>query len=256
MSSNDINETDMELVMEVECEDKETFHIYLLSFGYGLLAALIIAHLLFRWHWRRRKLSRFRSSQPGDKSFKNKHMRDILKRDFEFIRSLSPDPRLVNKDHAPQEFGECPDGSDVPVHWYRMVAFDAAADFVSVHAASSPHTLPLTDFLNSLDLPSHDALLKDLSTLYRLARYEDGEFGEAMLQAFQESLQQLDEILNRNEGAAATTPSSLPYLPSPSTPKPALDIQSARMSCSSQDPLLRGTMYVREWVDLILYGMC
>ena len=45
---------------------------------------------------------------------------------------------------------------------------------VSVHAASSPHTLPLTDFLNSLDLPSHDALLKDLSTLYRLARYEDG----------------------------------------------------------------------------------
>ena len=28
----------MELVMEVECDEKETFHIYLLSFGYGLLA--------------------------------------------------------------------------------------------------------------------------------------------------------------------------------------------------------------------------
>lgn len=41
-------------------------------------------------------------------------MRDILKRDFAFIQALAPDPRLVNKNHTPQEFGECA-GKDAAV---------------------------------------------------------------------------------------------------------------------------------------------
>ena len=33
---------------------------------------LIAGHLLWRWQWRRRMLSRVRSSVPGDNSFKHK----------------------------------------------------------------------------------------------------------------------------------------------------------------------------------------
>ena len=71
--------------------DEETFHIYILSFAYGILAVkpkdnllcmraavnclyfsqvVVIGHLVWRWQWRRRKLAQFQPHVPGDKSFK------------------------------------------------------------------------------------------------------------------------------------------------------------------------------------------
>ena len=127
--------------MKEDCEETETFPIYVLSFIYSILAVSDIrrAPLLNRSQIAgcnycpppvslaletEKVVAVLLLSTPGqvfqeqgilffssELSFTvlciSQVMRDILRRDFDFIKSLSPDPRLANKDHTPQEFGEC-----------------------------------------------------------------------------------------------------------------------------------------------------
>lgn len=118
-----------------EPESAETFHIYILSFAYGILIVVVLGHLVVRWHWRRKKLSHFRPHTPGDKSFWSKGIRERISADFTAIKAISPDPRLVSDSFKPSEFGANSDGAGAtPPHWYRMKAFDVAADFVATNS--------------------------------------------------------------------------------------------------------------------------
>ena len=85
-------------------------------------------------------------------------IREQLIRDFDFINHLCPDPRLISDSCDPSMMGPCKgkdallttisyfdwlttltkypvvhvyltEGSTFPTHWYRMKAFDEAADF-------------------------------------------------------------------------------------------------------------------------------
>jgi len=164
---------------------EETFHIYVLSFAYGILVLLVVGHLIWRWQWRRRKLSHFRSHTPGDKSFKCKKIRQRLEEDFATIQTLSSDPRLIHPDLPPNTFGRTKESCEVPTHWYRMKVFDAAADLVASNRAvlrgrvQTSKTLSLPEFLGLLQqqgiaVGDHKALVDQCIKIYSLARYEDG----------------------------------------------------------------------------------
>lgn len=204
--------------------DGETFHIYILSFAYGILAVVVIGHLVWRWQWRRRKLAQFHPHVPGDASFKCRAMRQQLRDDFAAVKSVSSDPRLVNPSHQLKN-----DGASVPIHWYRMKTFDAAADFVASNVSlvegsdsCSLKELPLPKFLDRLRQSSaglsrsrpagHEQLMERCCQLYALARYEDGNFGQeqfeefkSLVQKIQQSLQLVSRVQSRSPHPSSPT---------------------------------------------------
>ena len=84
---------------------------------------------MWRCQWRRVSLSHFKSHVPGDKAFKSmvcvcvrervydychcdmymllQRIRERLIRDFGFIESLQPDPRLISDNCDPTMLGRC-----------------------------------------------------------------------------------------------------------------------------------------------------
>ena len=181
----------------------ETGSAIAIAVVYGFLVLFITAHLIGRWQWRKRKLTRFFPHIVGDKSFKCERMRQILNRDFAFIASISPDPRLVNDGLHPSAFGG-KDSDTAPCHWYRMKAFDLAADFVSTHRLSGEgKTIPLDQFLISLrdeGGPSWSSeqlsLLNCCKDLYVLARHQAGVFGMEKFEEFSALLLQIKQLIS------------------------------------------------------------
>eukprot|EP00731_Ephydatia_muelleri_P015248 Em0008g968a len=127
-------------------------------------------------------------------------MRQRLKGDFAFIASISPDPRLVNGGLHPSAFGG-KDSDTPPCHWYRMKAFDLAADFVTTHGDVSSMAIPLDQFLISLrDSQSwsseQQTLFNCCKDLYVFARHQPGVFGTEKFDEFSALLLQIKDLIS------------------------------------------------------------
>ncbi|XP_064384032.1 uncharacterized protein LOC135333020 [Halichondria panicea] len=204
-----------------EAVPSDTFHIYVLSFAYGALMVMIMVHIVWRWQWRRSELSTLKTHHPGDNSFHCKAMRNCLNRDFSRILELqvSPKARLMNTFERSQ-FGLFVGDTTVPSDWYRMKAFDAAADFVSEcsDCVHKPVDMPYQD-VGTVSLPTFLSLLKQdgllifeprvvdrCCELYEFARYRDGNFTESHVTEFISLLTQLKALFPEEGGRGTLSP--------------------------------------------------
>lgn len=159
---------------------------YIFSFSYGILAVLLLVHVVTHHLWRRRKLKRNQTTIVEITANTSKKLKEELDGWSRRIKNLNPNPKLISTEVSPIEYGN--GLGDIPTHWFRMKAYDMATEFVLEYwgVSSDPDKLPaFPDLL--WDLRDMRKISEDVDiavNLYEFARYRPGDFTEQHLQQF------------------------------------------------------------------------
>ncbi|XP_065891120.1 uncharacterized protein [Dysidea avara] len=175
---------------------------YIISFSYGILIALILAHVAVHHLWRQRNLKRNQTTVVEIAGNTSKKLKEEVYSWCNKVKNLTPNPKLISTGASPVEYGN--EFGDGPTHWFRMKAYDSATEFVLNYRGLLSDSKEFSDFPELVqDFQTSGKLSENVDAainLYEFARYKPGDFGEQHYKQFVDYLSYFKRSLSPEDG--------------------------------------------------------